>query len=96
MTQLPLKYLESLTVYKLLSNGSYSLVDGPFEQKQHPNQQNGLDLYVKILDHTTDNINIVKLYENKNGLFFKKKGNHYLKNFRTHILYVPSQTMELK
>ena len=53
------------------SNGFFSIIAGPYEKGQHPNQQCGLDLYVDALDHSTGNINTVKLYDNKKGLHFK-------------------------
>ncbi len=74
------------------SNGSFALITKPYEKKQHPNQQGGLDLYVDVLDHYTGNINSVKLYENKRGLHFKKSGTHYLDDFTKDAVYVPYQT----
>lgn len=75
----------------LKSNGSFSLVKGPYEKKQHPNQQNGLDLYVDVIDECTGNLNTVKLYENKKGLHFKKDGSHYLSDFTQDVVHVPFQ-----
>lgn len=81
--------------YKLKSNGYFSLVnEQPFPKKQHPNQQDGLDLYVNVVDHNTGQINSVKLYENTRGLYFKKSGNWYLKDFTSTVTYVPFQIIE--
>jgi len=78
------------------SNGSFSIVEGPYEKKQHPNQQQGLDIYVDALDHSTGNINTVKLYNNKKGLHFKKDGSHYLSDFTMDYLWVPFQIIDLQ
>lgn len=78
--------------YKLIkSNGRFGIVAEPFEHKQHPNQQEGLDLYVQVLDFWTTQVNTVKLYENKKGLHFKKDGSHYLEDFTETVAYVPFQ-----
>lgn len=87
MSQLAIK------VYTLKSNGWFSLVDGPFKRKQHPNQQGGLDTYVRVLDHDTGEINTVKLYENTKGLHFKKRGSWYLADFNSEVDYVPFQVI---
>lgn len=77
--------------HRLKSNGSFSIIREPYNKSQHPNQQNGLDLYVDVLDHGTGNINSVKLYDNGNGLFFKKGSSFYLKHFDKVSVYVPYQ-----
>lgn len=76
------------------SNGSFSIIKGPYSRKQHSNQQKGLDLYVDVLDHSTGHINRVKLYSNTKGLHFKKYGSHYLDEFDTDYAYVPFQMIE--
>lgn len=75
----------------LKSNGSFSLVKGPYSRKQHPNQQGGLDLYVDVLDECTGNFNSIKLHENKKGLHFFRHGTHYLSEFTQDVVHVPFQ-----
>lgn len=81
---------------ELKSNGYFSILEDVFPKNQHTNQQNGLDLYIKILDHNTGYINCVKLYENTKGLFFKKNGNQYLDQFTQKVLYIPQQIINIK
>lgn len=76
------------------SNGKFSITREPHPSKQHQNQQNGLDLYVHVLDHFTGNVNRVKLYENTKGLHFKKNGRHYLSDFTQDYIYVPFQIIK--
>lgn len=45
----------------------FSIYKEPYNKKQHPNQQNGLDMYIDVVDHYTGYINTVKLYENSKG-----------------------------
>ena len=81
--------------FKLKSNGWFSIVKEPYDKKQHPNQQQGLDRYVDVLNHYTGNINTVKLYENKKGFHFKADGStHYLLEFVDEIVYVPFQILK--
>lgn len=82
-------------VEHLKSNGYFSILRGPFAQDQHPNQQGGLDLYVDVIDHSTGNVNNVKLYANKQGkLYFKKNGSWYLELFTQTFTYIPFQMIE--
>lgn len=76
---------------EVMSNGKFSILDDPYDKKQDPNQQKGLDIYVGVLDHSTGEINHVKLYENTKGRFFKKRGNHYLSDFTEVYIYSPLQ-----
>lgn len=81
--------------YKLKSNGQFSIVKSPYEKRQHPNQQSGLDMYVDVLNHNTGRIGTVKLYQNSNGLHFKFDGTHYLDEFVYDYMYVPFQMVEI-
>ena len=81
--------------YNLKSNGWFSILIPPYDKKQHPNQQQGLDKYVDVVNHHTSNINSVKLYENTKGLHFKADGGtHYLDEFNKDIVYVPFQILD--
>jgi len=87
--------MKNFKSYKLKSNGYFSIVSGPYDKKQHQNQQGGLDKYVAVLDHDTGIVNVVKLYENTKGLYFKKGGNWYLGDFTQDYLYVPFQILAI-
>lgn len=80
---------------KLKSNGKFALVRDVFHKKQHPNQQAGKDLYVEVLDHSTGVINVLKLYDNRKGLFFKKGKFHYLHDFNQEIIWIPYQVFNV-
>lgn len=76
----------------LKSNGLFSIIKEPYDKKQHPNQQAGLDKYVDVLNEYTGNVNSVKLYENRKGFHFKADGStHYLSEFTENVLHVPFQ-----
>lgn len=79
---------------KVKSNGSFGLLAGPVKHKQHPNQQDGLDLYVKVINFDTGRECFVKLYENSKGLYFKQNGTHYLDDFLEDAIYVPFQILK--
>lgn len=80
----------------LKSNGWFAIVKEPYDRKQHPNQQSGLDKYVDVLNQYTGNINCVKVYENTKGLHFKADGStHYLSEFIREIIHVPFQIIEM-
>jgi hypothetical protein len=80
----------------LKSNGWFAIIKEPYDKKQHPNQQSGLDKYVDVLNQYTGNINSVKLYENTKGLHFKADGStHYLSEFVDEIIHVPFQIIEI-
>ena len=83
--------MKSITSYELKSNGKFSIVNHSYYKKQHSNQQNGIDMYVDVLDHSTGIVNSVKLYENTKGIHFKKGGNHYLPEFVLDYIYIPLQ-----
>lgn len=83
-------------ILTLKSNGLFSIIEDPHKFEQHPNQQNGLNLYVSVLDHSSGIINHVKLYKNKKGLHFKKNGSHYLEDFNQIFEYVPLQIKKVK
>lgn len=81
--------------YNLKSNGWFSILIPPYDKKQHPNQQQGLDKYVDVVNHYTGNVNSVKLYENKTGLHFKADGGtHYLEDFTKNVTYIPFQILD--
>lgn len=81
--------------YTLKSNGWFSIVKEPYDKKQHPNQQQGLDKYVDVLNHYSGRVNSVKLYENNTGLHFKADGTHYLYEFTQDYLYIPFQILKI-
>ena len=81
---------------QLKSNGWFAIVKEPYDKKQHPNQQSGLDRYVDVLNQYTGRVNSVKLYENKSGLHFKADGStHYLSEFTDNVIHVPFQIIEI-
>ena len=85
-----------IEVQQLKCNASFGLIQEPFSKPQHPNQQEGLDLYVVVVDFTTHEENEVKLYETSKGLYFKKNGKRfYLADFTSHVAWIPSQLIEL-
>ena len=89
-------HLDEIQTQQLKSNGWFSLVKPPYHKVQHLNQQNGLDIYVDVLNHYTGRINSVKLYENKSGLHFKADGStHYLEEFTDDVVYVPFQIIKI-
>lgn len=71
----------------------FGLVGEPHEHKQHPNQQAGLDLYVRVINFDTGEECHKKLYDNKLGLHFKHTGYSpmYLKDFSHSGEVVPFQ-----
>jgi len=78
------------------SNGWFGILEEPKPHKQHPNQQNGLDLYIKVINFDTGEVCFKKLYTNKKGLHFMHRGTpsaHYLDDFDGINLYVPFQIM---
>lgn len=72
---------------------SFGLVEGPMAHKQHPNQQAGLDLYVRVINFDTGETCFKKLYENKRGLHFKHTGYSpmYLDDFTDDATVIPFQ-----
>lgn len=52
----------------------FGLIGEPKPHKQHPNQQNGLDLYVDVVNLDTGEKCFKKLYRNTKGLHFKHTG----------------------
>ena len=83
--------MDKILQYRLKSNGIFSIKKDRYPKKQHPNQQEGMDEYIDVVDHGTGNINSVKLYKNTKGVYFKKNGNHYLHDFIKTVGYVPFQ-----
>ena len=79
----------------LKSNGHFSIIKDRYGKKQHPNQQGGMDEYVDVIDHSTGNINSVKLHENKKGVHFKKQGTWYIDKFNEEYLYIPFQMIKV-
>ena len=71
----------------------FGLVDGPTPHEQHPNQQKGLDLYVRVINFDTGETCFKKLYENKRGLHFKHTGysSMYLDDFTDRATVIPFQ-----
>jgi len=59
-----------------------ALIAGPYEKKQHPNQQCGTDEYVDVIDLRTGERGSVKIYINKSGKHIKKNGTFYLHEFK--------------
>ena len=74
---------------KFKHNGRFAILLRPYDKGQHSNQQCGLDKYVDVLDFHSGVVNSVKLYENTNGLHFKKGGSHYLDDFTTDCVITP-------
>lgn len=87
--------MKNIKQYKLKSNGNFSIIEDPIEHKQHSNEQCGLDLYIKVLNHATGEECFKKLYENTKGLHFKHTGYSpmYLTDFIEEIIYVPYQVL---
>lgn len=52
----------------------FGLIGEPVPNKQHPNQQKGLDLYVSVVNLDTGERCFKKLYDGKKGLHFKHTG----------------------
>ena len=91
--------------YRIKSNGFFGLIKEPFEHKQHPNQQNGLDLYVEVVNFHSGEHCLKKLYENTKGLHFKhsanstwnpqkQSGTHYITSFDEWVTYIPFQIIK--
>lgn len=79
----------------LKSNGRFSIIKDKYHKYQHPNQQDGLDMYVNVLDHCTGNINSLKLHKNSKGLYFKKAGFWHLSKFTQEYLHIPYQIIKV-
>jgi hypothetical protein len=80
--------------FKLKSNGSFGMLEDMMPHNQHPNQQEGLDLYVRVLNLVSGEDCHKKLYEGRGGrLYFKHKGysNMYMDSFDQEVTYVPYQ-----
>lgn len=71
----------------------FALIEGPYDKKQHINQQCGLDKYVTVINLETGERCCKKLYENTKGLHFKHTGYSpmYLSDFTTPITVYPFQ-----
>lgn len=88
--------MKSFKQSTLKSNGWFAIVTPPYDKKQHPNQQNGLDKYVDVLNEYTGNVNSCKLYENTKGLHFKADGaTHYLDEFTDEVIWIPFQVIRI-
>lgn len=74
----------------------FGLKDGPEPHPQHPNQQRGLDLYVRVVNFDTGEVCYKKLYENKLGLHFKHTGYTpiYLQDLTDTLEVVPFQIVD--
>lgn len=81
--------------YELNANQYFALIDGPFDKKQHQNQQKGLDVYVRVLNMDSGEECVKKLYENKKGLHFKHSGYppSYLSEMTIGVIYIPYQVI---
>lgn len=75
----------------------FGLEDAPVKHSQHPNQQKGLDLYVRVTHFETGERCFKKLYENKTGIYFKHTGYSpmYIRNFTAEATVVPFQVLGL-
>ncbi|MFT3671284.1 hypothetical protein [Aestuariivirga sp.] len=72
----------------------FGLVGEPVPHKQHSNQQQGLDLYVKVINFDTGESCFKKLYPSKvKGLHFKHSGYSptYLSDMTAEGCVVPFQ-----
>ncbi len=67
----------------------------PEPHEQHPNQQRGLDVYVRVVNFDTGEWCFKKLYENRRGLHFKHTGYSpmYLADFTASGVVVPFQVI---
>lgn len=74
--------LDKIETHKVKSNGFFGILEGPFEKKQHSNQQNGLDLYIKLINYSTGEQCCKKLYKNTKGLHFKHSGGYWKRQRR--------------
>lgn len=77
---------------------AFGLYDGPMPHKQHPNQQAGLDRYVRVINFDTGESCFKKLYENRRGLHFKHTGYSpmYLADFTADATVIPFQVPALR
>jgi len=71
----------------------FGLLGEPFAHRQHPNQQGGLDVYVKVINFDTGERCVKKLYKNTRGLHFKHTGYSpmYLADFTAAGTFLPFQ-----
>lgn len=71
----------------------FGLLGDPFDKKQHPNQQGGLDKYVHVINFMSGEWCLKKLYQNKKGLHFKHAGYipMYLDDFTKECIYAERQ-----
>jgi hypothetical protein len=71
----------------------FGLVGEPVAHRQHQNQQNGLDLYVNVINLDTGEVCFKKLYKNARGLHFKHTGysSMYLVDFSEDAVVYPFQ-----
>lgn len=76
----------------------FGLVGKPEPHKQHTNQQNGLDLYVTVINLDTGEHCFKKLYSNTRGLHFKHTGYSpmYLEDFTEDAIVYPFQFVRKK
>ena len=82
--------------FRVKSNGQFGILDKPFDHKQHPNQQGGLDKYIRVINFDSGEECLNKLYENTKGLHFKQRGTHYLSEFTKEAIYIPFQIIEVQ
>jgi hypothetical protein len=85
--------LERIEVAYNPDNPCFGLYGKPFPMKQHPNQQCGLDVYVKVINFETGEWCQKKLYKNDKGLHFKHTGYSpmYIDDFIEKASVVPFQ-----
>lgn len=71
----------------------FGMVGEPHPHKQHPNQQAGLDEYVRVINFDTGEQCHKKLYRNARGLHFKHTGYSpmYLADFTGTAEVIPFQ-----
>lgn len=77
----------------LKASDFFAILKEPYEHKQHQNEQNGLDLYIEVLNFDTGEKCFKKMYKNSKGLHFKHTGypTQYLSDFIQTITYIPYQ-----
>lgn len=73
----------------------FGLVGEPVDHRQHPNQQEGLDRYVHVINLDTGERCFKKLYSNGRGLHFKHTGYSpmYLDDFHASATVYPFQVV---
>jgi len=86
-------YKQKIEQIEVKSNGVFGMIGEPHDHKQHPAEQNGLDLYVTLINFQTGERCHKKLDENTKGLHCKHTGfpPMYLRDFNRSAVIVPFQ-----